>query len=562
MSQRTPRLFARRLRLVAALCLSTVLFASGVPGDLSGSAGGGIASAQDGPASRCDFDGDGTGDLAVGVPGEDDGRGAVNVQYNKVGFLTVPAILRPHHPAGDSYFHGAKFGSALACGDFNDDGLADLAVGAPHTRTGGDVWIIWGKKGSGLDDGFFNVFRQNNAEVPGAAREDELFGIALASGDFNRDGIDDLAIGDPHERNPSLGYNTGTVVVVYGNKIGLVLEGLRMLWGWHIEEENEVHGQKFGWSLATAPLVSGGGDDLVVGAPQTKVSRTARVGRVYLFRDHGGLVAYQAIDDMAIGVAGGAAPASIQLQTDTWFGHAVAIGDFNGDERLDLAVGSPRRKVAGQDRAGSAMILRGNGTGLDLTGQAGLVQEMLGGTSQTPDAYGWSLAAGNWNEDQFDDLAVGAPFDAVGVNGQPGGTPAGSVYVHYGGPNLLNGAGLTFRQGSGSVPGSPYIDDWFGMSLASVRLGSGNAQYLVIGIPGETLPTVVDNCSKAGAVQLARSWPGIGPVTAAEFLLHQDTGAPHFVSDQRECGSVVNPTEVGFSEPLRRGEFFGWATGQ
>ena len=174
--------------------------------------------------ARCDFDDDGWGDLAVGVPGEDDARGAVNVQYNQGGFLTTPALLHARHPAGDSILLGAKFGAALACGDFNDDGISDLAVGGPNTRTGGDVWIIWGKAGTGLDDNVYNVFHQDNDVVPGFPREDELFGLALASGDFNGDGIDDLAIGDPHERNPVLGYNTGMVVVVHGRKGGLLLE--------------------------------------------------------------------------------------------------------------------------------------------------------------------------------------------------------------------------------------------------------------------------------------------------------------------------------------------------
>src|SRR5688500_533038 len=42
---------------------------------------------------RCDFDGDGRSDLAVGVPGDNKKRGAVNVQYSTAGQLDVGAYL-------------------------------------------------------------------------------------------------------------------------------------------------------------------------------------------------------------------------------------------------------------------------------------------------------------------------------------------------------------------------------------------------------------------------------------------------------------------------------------
>lgn len=55
------------------------------------------------------------------------------------------------------------------------------------------------------------------------------------------------------------------------------------------------------WSLAAAPLVTGGGEDLVVGAPLVRVTdKHLQAGRVYVFGDHGGLVPHQAIDEAAL----------------------------------------------------------------------------------------------------------------------------------------------------------------------------------------------------------------------------------------------------------------------
>ncbi len=96
-----------------------------------------------------------------------------------------------------------RFGEVLAAGDFDDDGCDDLAIGVPREDfdaglSVGAVHVLYGSELglTGDDDDFFH---QGLASINGLAEAGDRFGAALAVGDFDDDGIDDLAIGSPGE---------------------------------------------------------------------------------------------------------------------------------------------------------------------------------------------------------------------------------------------------------------------------------------------------------------------------------------------------------------------------
>ncbi len=108
-----------------------------------------------------DFDGDGREDLLIGAPGADDQRGAVYLVYGRdttgddplTSRLDLADIAKPLLPGwrltGDQPLR--HLGTALSAGRLNNDGPADVAIGAPGYRDGlgagvsGEIYLIFGR---------------------------------------------------------------------------------------------------------------------------------------------------------------------------------------------------------------------------------------------------------------------------------------------------------------------------------------------------------------------------------------------------------------------------------
>ena len=156
-------------------------------------------------------------------------------------------------------------------------------------------------------------------------------------------------------------------------------------------------------------------------------------------------------------VAGGASPALAQsAPSSAALSASDAGGDFDNDGFADLAVGVPGEN----DSAGAINVLYGTGSGLSGTGAQLFTQ--VGGASEAFDSFGWALAAGDFNNDGFTDLAVGAPFETVG-----GAQAAGAVSVLYGSTGGLTATGgRLFTQVGGVVEAG----DWFWLCVGGRRL--------------------------------------------------------------------------------------------
>jgi hypothetical protein len=399
-----------------------------------------------------------------------------------IDLATTPAALTVFGGDADDYL-ADRF--SLAQGDFNDDGIDDILLGAPKAdgpdnarSNAGEAYVILGSPDLG---GTVDIAKnQQDLTVIGAEAGDNL-GFVVASGDVNGDGIDDILVGARFASSLTGGtqgdlINSGKAYVIFGSPdlSGVVDIALG-------EQDFTVVGAKeadyLGYAMAAGDVNGDGVDDIIVAAPGADGpdSRSPDGGEAYVVFGSAELAG-------TIDVGQGQQDFTIfGAQADDFLANFAASGDINDDGIGDILLGT--HMVDGPDGqrtdAGAAYVIFGSrklkGT-LDLASGKGFLP--IWGADAS-DWLGFVLTAADVNGDEVDDLIVSAR-NADG----PGNSRnnCGEVYLIFGSSKLPSAVDIAEeKQDVTLIGGQPNII--FGQSLASGDINGDGLGDVLVGAP-------------------------------------------------------------------------------
>ncbi|MDV6234160.1 FG-GAP-like repeat-containing protein [Leptospira ellisii] len=345
-----------------------------------------------------DFNGDGYADAAVGAP-------------------TSPSVYI-YHSAGANGISSSDspartllglvssfFGGALGTGDVNGDGYEDLFVGAYGANSSqGAVYIFHSTGSSGI---VASGYSTATTTLVGELSNDR-FGMSLSVGDANGDGYADVLVGADGISKAYVFHSTG----VGGIPANSAPFANTLLYG--------PTATQFGISVALGDVTGDGFDDASIGA---KTFSTG-TGRAFFFHSVG-ITGIANQDFSTSGVANSTITGSI---SGGLFGSSISLGDVNGDGFADALIGAPAT-TTGNGFVALSLGVFGVPT-LDLSSSS--ANSILIGEN-TNDQFGNFISRGDPNGDGYEDVFIGA-------YGYPAATNQGKLYGFTGGPTGILGS--------------------------------------------------------------------------------------------------------------------------
>ncbi len=393
-------------------------------------------------------DGTSGDEIVVGIPNATTLDGRVN--RGQVVVLAMDYTLKytidPPGGAGDPG-NGAMFGAVLHVADLNSSSPAEISVGAPFadTSTASDAGSVYVYKWNVTMIDLHATLTHLN---PSAADE---FGDAITSGAFKNTGSQlELFIGVPYDDFSGLS-NAGSVTVavdVMGSANPVREEILA-----GTPRSPDYFGQ--GLAVGSFGILNEPAPHLAVGAYYSNLGTGAfALGKFEVKRWDGSVWKHLAEQDEPVS----------QKEGYTYFGYALAAGDFDGDGIDDLGVGAPHVGVcpfhpSGCD-PGVFYVFRGGSTFPDVGQLKTFVSPEPVNPDSPGDRLGWSITTADVNGDGKKDFVVGSPFHYVNSSGGQKIIEAGRAFIVFGKVWNCGNTILSLQEDS------PAADFYFGWSTA------------------------------------------------------------------------------------------------
>lgn len=374
-------------------------------------------------------------------------------------------------------------------GDINGDGFGDVAVGIPFfdplgsSSNEGGVHVLLGRADPSTLGAVRNIFSETGVygfQIAGIGGGDQMGRAVAGGGDINGDGFDDILVAAPYA-DPNNESSSGSVYVLFGKQLFRRVEDVSQLDGTNGFRIDGVRGSDFaGISVNILGDVNGDGfDDVGMGAHFFDRLGYGRTGAYFVV--FGKKDGFEPVVDLAAldGNDG------FRIEGDRTFGQlgrytGSALGDINGDGFDDILIGD---QGVGASDYGAAYIVFGHkaqssvvriGTELSQTQNGGIGDDEIFGND------GNDILVGH---EGFDYLDGGAGNDILnggaGADEMRGGSGRnGASYEDAGGAvfaDLINSG-----DNSGEAAGDTYawVQDLHGSAFNDTLLGDGRVNFL------------------------------------------------------------------------------------
>ena len=421
-----------------------------------------------------DLNGDGYDDLIIGSPyyssEEVTWNGKVSVYFGKNDLKkrTYDASVDSPDLVVYGRASGDQLGTSVATGDFNNDGLDDLLVGAYNAyyeeKRPGRVFLIFGRR----------EFANKNIELQSTVADLELvgkddqeaFGLSVQMGDINNDDIDDILVGAPFGLSIS-GVETGKVYGYSGSTFDVDSVDRPKKFFYSDDAYTifmgKEKGERFGADIAVGDVIGGSYDDVIISAYFASGPNGPQTGKVYLYKGVKKHAKYERVpSDILVGD-----------KSYDWFGFSIDAAEVDGHYKDDLLISTfPYLK---KSDGGKVYVVLGQSS---FDGENNINKD-------TADYYvsgkngesllGASIALGDLDGDGKNDFVLGAP----GIGSVSSSDP-GEIYVYY--KKYLNG-NTRFDVKNEEMISRVFgenADDWFGAKMTTLDFNNDGYDDLVV----------------------------------------------------------------------------------